>query len=134
MSSPFTGFNNAILKLPSGTQTMTVNPETGNYEFSQAIEEYKVILMLRNEPLQILPDGVDNTTILIRGYLVNPQFFPHEFSLPTTVDCTFLDINGRKTDGKLDLEIIPDPFKVGEITGQRLQGTFKVLGEGNVTH
>ena len=132
MSSPFTGFQNVILKIPDGVGVLAQDEETGNYEYVQTFIDYQAILMLRRLPVVVYSQGVDKTETLVRGYLVSPMNFPVDFKLPATVDCTFSDIEGRETKGTLELDIIPDPFKVGEIAGQKLQGVFRVLGEGNV--
>lgn len=131
MTSPFVGFNNAILKIPDGEGVLSVNPETGNYEQQNSFITYQAILMLKRLPFLIRNDGVDNTTIDVRGYLVEPMVFPPGFCLPAKVQCDFIDIDNRLTSGILELNIIPDPFKVGTIAGQRLEGTFTVEGRGN---
>lgn len=131
MSSPFTGFNNAFLQIPNGEGTLVINPETGNYEQQETFIPYQAILMVKNSPLTIRTEGVDNSSIEVKGYLIDPMVFPTNFSLPATVACSFFDIDNRVTKGNLELNIIPDPFKVGAITGQRLEGTFTVEGRGN---
>lgn len=138
MVSPFHGFNNAILKIPDGNGTFAFNPQTGNYEQSHNYLDYHAILMVERSSGFVTgslqrTEGVDSTWQLVRGYLVSPMFFPENFTLPATVDCEFTNTDSRVTKGTLELEIMLDPFKVGAIAGQQLQGIFKVLGEGNAT-
>lgn len=136
MVSPFNGFNNAILKIPDGQGPLIFNPESGNYEQSNNYINYHAILMVERSSGFVTgslqrTEGVDSTWQLVRGYLVDPMFFPSGFSLPATVECEFTNTDSRVTKGTLELEIMLDPFKVGAISGQQLQGIFKVLGEGN---
>jgi hypothetical protein len=131
MSSPFTGFNNAILKIPISSGNITYNSLTGNYEEEVVYEDYSVILMVKNTPINIYTQGVDDTEIECRGYLVDPMIFPNSFALPAIVDCVFFDIDNRQTMGTLELKVVPDPFKVGVIAGQKIEGIFKVTGPGN---
>lgn len=131
MISPFVGFNNAILKIPDGLGTFGVNPDTGNYEQVNTYINYKAILMIRNPVNFERTEGVDSTEQLIRGYLIDPMFFPPHFALPAIIDCEFTSTDSRISKGQLELEIVLDPFKVGEIAGQQLYGTFRVDGAGN---
>jgi hypothetical protein len=136
MSSPFSGFNNAILKIPDGKGQLIINPDTGNYEQQNTFIDYQAILMVQKSRGFETGDfqrteGIDSTWQLVRGYLVNPMFFPTDFTLPATVDCSFINTDSRVTRGTLELEIMLDPFKVGAIAGQQLQGIFRILGVGN---
>jgi len=131
MKSPFNGFANATLFLPSLSGDFVTDPETGNKSLVETLIEYKVILLIKDKGINVYLDGVNRKETRLRGYLVDPLTFPTGFSLPTTVRCEFDDIDNRKTIGTLEMNIVFDPFKVGAIAGQSIEGVFRVEGEGN---
>lgn len=120
--SPFTGFENADIYFPTDT-AFTTNPDTGNQENIPVLTKFKALLMpLHGSDLLRYP-GIDNTKIEIRGYLVSPMDYPFNMAMPLKVRTVIYD-RYLKIDGTLELRINPDPFRVGDITGQRLFGTF----------
>jgi hypothetical protein len=131
MTSPFTCFNNVVLKIPSESNQQVVDPESGNVTLGQTFTNYDAIFLIKKTGLNIYTDGVNRREVEIRGYLVKPMFFPISFTLPQAVEFEFTDIQNRKTKGIVELNTTLDTFKVGHITGQAIQGTIRIDGKSN---
>lgn len=131
MASFFDAYANAtIFVLQPGTTV--ARDSTGNYGVTGGVTiEVRALLKMssqrgqgssttKNEP------GVDGSTILVDGYLVEPMFFPESVSLPNRFSCEMEGPN-RVLQGELEVKSsLLNPFGVEQLTGQKIAGVFHV--------
>jgi hypothetical protein len=131
MASFFEAYANATIFIPLPGTTVG-RDETGNYKVTggTTIEARALLKMssqrgqgsstTKNEP------GVDGSTILVDGYLVEPMFFPVSVSLPNRFLCEMSGPN-RVLQGELEVKSsLLNPFGVEQLTGQKIVGVFHV--------
>lgn len=124
MVSPFAGFENATLTLQiPGDAVALVD---GNWVAERTTQTYSANLKpssprTRNEP------GIDGADIFLKGYLIDPQWFPDTVQLPLKVACTINMQNGGTQSGILEIQATPSSgFGVEAITGQKIEGYLKI--------
>lgn len=126
MSSPFEGFQNAVLNfsVASGAPP-TADPITGNKTYPREVATVEAILTEGKqqggaEKMSRLP-GIDQQAIYLEGYAVIPDQLPATIKANTWAECTFAGVTGR-----FYLVFTPrSPYGVEASTGDRVRGWFE---------
>lgn len=126
-------YYNAIISVPVNNSTVVVlDPTTGNYqEIGSEFEEYLVFLKQKKltETGSFQTNyraGIDDGTIDLSGYLVEPMFFPDFVRLPASFEARIKLGNGEWIDGELNIKVtIGSAVGADAITGQPIACTWK---------
>lgn len=131
MASFFTAYANSTIFIPL-PGTVAERNDTGNYAVTGGTTlEVRALLKMSSQRGQGSSTtknegGVDGSTILVDGYLVDPMFFPESVSLPNRFLCQMVGPN-RILTGQLEIKAsLLNAFGVEQLTGQKIAGVFHV--------
>lgn len=131
MASFFTNYANSTIFIPL-PGTVAERDDTGNYAVTGGTTlEVRALLKMSSQRGQGSSTtknegGVDGSTILVDGYLVEPMFFPESVSLPNRFLCQIIGTN-RTLTGQLEIKAsLLNAFGVEQLTGQKISGVFHV--------
>ena len=131
MASFFTAYANSTIFIPL-PGTVAERDDTGNYAVTGGTTlEVRALLKMSSQRGQGSSTtknegGVDGSTILVDGYLVEPMFFPESVSLPNRFFCQMVGPN-RTLTGQLEIKAsLLNAFGVEQLTGQKIAGVFHV--------
>lgn len=129
MASFFTAYANSTIFVPLPGATAQ-RDATGNYAVTGGgTLEVRALLKMSSQRGQGSSTtknegGVDGSTILVDGYLVEPMFFPESVSLPNRFLCEMVGPN-RPLTGQLEVKAsLLNAFGVEQLTGQKIAGVF----------
>lgn len=126
MKSYFTEYANSILYIPVYNSDLITDPSTGNKTPNSTILE--VLAILNEDYVKFAREerpkdrfGQDTNEIYLKGYLVDPMFFPDGITFPLACKAKINEIEGIL---RIPL-LIPSSYNVAEIIGTKIVGYFQ---------
>jgi hypothetical protein len=127
MSSPFAGFENAVLMFETATGAYTTDNVTGNRKLTRTSLEVIAILTEKRPPKQARSPGVDQQAIYLEGYAVRVGGNVETTQLPASVQAnTWATCTWAGITGKFYLILTGrSPYGVESVAGDKIRGWFQ---------